>query len=182
MGVRYNLLMTSISTKTGDTGTSALANGQRLAKTDPIFALLGDLDELNSWLGLIITQTQLIASLQTIQKNLYLISAMVAKSKKVVFTAQNLQELESEAKKLEKKLANNWHRNFLYPGGTKLAAYLDLSRAVCRRAERVAWSLPLLTRRGIKGEVFSYLNRLSDYLYLLRCWANQQAKQKEREF
>lgn len=174
-----------ISTKTGDSGTSALANGKRFPKNASFFTVVGDLDELNSWLGLIAAglpeQFAVIRpKLYVLQETLFYIGAEVAQSPKAKLEPAKVTELEAWQTELEKKLEHNWHTKFLLPGGTVLGGQLDVARTVCRRAERslVAHS----HEQQISPVLAQYLNRLSDVLYLLRCFVNQQLSYDEKEF
>lgn len=176
--------MQSISTKTGDNGQTSLANGQRVAKNSPIITALGTLDELNSWLGLVVAQLGTTFGeekevLEQQQQNLYQISAELAQAPKAKFKKSALTQLEKQADSLQESMVNGWHSKFLYPGGTLLGAYLDLGRAVCRRAERVVTSLK--RQHSIPETILHYLNRLSDYLYLLRCYINLYQKHSEKQ-
>jgi len=190
----------SITTKTGDRGESGLANGSRLSKGDIHFDVVGNLDELNSWLGLVVVKTEQLATstldtqefvtyLQQVQDTLFYIGAEVAQSPKAVLKKSALDQLEKNAAKLQDQLADDWHTRFVLPGGTEVGAWLDIARTVCRRAER---SMVLLQRQSavdpIKNQLefnpmlVKYLNRLSDYLYLLRCFLNDQLGYDEKEF
>lgn len=199
--------MIKISTKTGDAGLSSLANGQRLAKTHQIFQLLGELDELNAWFGLLVVrlesqqQSQILTPQQRLrlkkevtmllelQNWLYQASAVVAGAPKFKVSIHPLKKLEKTEDQLQKLLSPDWHRHFLYPGGSELGAWFDLSRAVARRVERsfLSWQkngeLPFtLEQTKALPEIQKTLNRVSDYLYLLRCWCNFVFQVKEKEF
>lgn len=174
-----------ITTKTGDTGTSGLANGQRVEKSSTYFAVVGDLDELNSWLGLLIVQMgsefpELCAQLLEIQNTLFYVGAEIALSPKAKLSNSKVEELESWQQLLEKELEPNWHTKFVLPGGTLLGAHADLARTVCRRTERTLVAHSQTT--PVSSALISYLNRLSDYLYLVRCYLNQQSHYKEKLF
>lgn len=200
----------SITTKTGDRGESGLANGHRLSKADIHFDVVGNLDELNSWLGLVVVKIEQLSLLeqpdmskksktfnfeeyvqylQEVQDTLFYIGAEVAQSPKAVLKKTALNQLENNATKLQDSLAHDWHTRFVLPGGTEVGAWLDIARTVCRRAER---SMVLLQRQSavdpIKNQLefnpmlVKYLNRLSDYLYLLRCYLNDQLGYDEKEF
>lgn len=174
--------MSCISTKTGDQGTTALIDGQRVAKDELIIQVLGELDELNSWLGLVAAQlyvelakNQLEHSfLLTIQQKIMQMSAELAgvksDQKKIKISTSFVKQLEREITRLQTKIGDNWQQQFLLPGGVKIAAYADLARAVCRRTER---SLVALNHAlTVRPELLQLLNRLSDYLYVLRCYLN----------
>ena len=177
--------MQSISTKTGDTGESGLANGQRISKTSQIFEVVGDLDELNSWLGLVVVKLEEAFPkekefLLEVQDTLFYIGAEIAGSPKAKLKQSQLAKMEKIADNLQKSMSDNWHTKFLLPGGTELGAWLDVARTVCRRAERQAWRLQ--ADQPTSATVLRYLNRLSDYLYLLRCFVNQSMEYAEKKF
>lgn len=206
--VKRSPLPQSISTKTGDGGQTGLANGERVSKTAPVIAVLGELDELNSWLGLVVvevkewlvenhkrqpttsqekplaqacaswfTEQAEVSFLLEVQEQLFVLGALVSRSPKVKESEIIIEKLEKREKELEKVLAEGWHQNFVYPGGTYLAARIDLARAVCRRVELRWLSAGVLLPRAQK-----FLNRLSDYLYLLRCAANHADATHEHYF
>lgn len=175
----------NITTKTGDAGQSGLANGQRTGKDQLVFEVIGTLDELNSWLGLI--AVKLNTSFQTYQQQLYqiqdtlfYIGAEVAASPKAKLTQTQVEELEEWQAALQEKLADNWHTKFVLPGGTEVGAYLDITRTVARRCERIAVSYS--QNAELSPIILVYLNRLSDYLYLLRCFVNQHEEYQEKLF
>lgn len=197
----------SISTKTGDQGTSGLANGQRLDKTDPTFMLLGDLDELNSWLGLSVAklkQWQLtlpkkseervklkleLKLFELIQDWIYQASALVARAPKFKLSLNLLKKIEKSVDQLQTDLAPDWHKQFLYPGGSELGGWLDITRSVARRTERsfLTWQVQDEFYKGAANHLTPQniqitLNRLSDYLYLLRCWCNAAQLITEKKF
>ena len=192
-----------ITTKSGDRGESGLANGIRLSKADIHFEVVGNLDELNSWLGLVVvklTQADLepkkatswkkfAVYLQELQDTLFYIGAEVAQSPKARLKPEALKKLEKNATTLQHALADDWHTRFVLPGGTEIGAWLDIARTVCRRTER---SMVLLQHQSavdldknqleFNPMLVKFLNRLSDYLYLLRCFLNDQLDYTEREF
>lgn len=190
----------SVTTKTGDRGESGLANGHRLSKANIHFEVVGNLDELNSWLGLVVVKLdhlpsaavetqEYVAYLQQVQDTLFYIGAEVAQSPKARLKKSALDQLEKNASALQYALADDWHTRFVLPGGTEVGAWLDIARTVCRRAER---SMVLLQQQSavdlVKNQLefnpmlVKYLNRLSDYLYLLRCFLNDQLGYDEKEF
>jgi cob(I)alamin adenosyltransferase len=174
----------SISTKTGDAGESGLASGQRFSKASQIFEVLGTVDELNSWLGYLVAKLQhkkLHKQLTTIQDTLFHLGAEVAGSKKTEITQKHLTVLETWAKSFEKELADHWHQNFLLPGGSELGGITDIARTVCRRCEREIVSYRA-EHANSSPLVLKYINRLSDYLYLVRCWLNREAGVIEKKF
>lgn len=177
--------MIAVSTKTGDQGKTSLADGRRLAKTDVVFAAIGDLDELNSWLGLLAVKfgsefQKYRDQLYLIQDTLFYLGAELAASPTTKLDAKMLAKLEKQSDQLQKLMAKDWHTKFLLPGGTELGAYLDIARTVCRRAERSV--VALADKIEIRPIVLQYLNRLSDYLYILRCFINHALEYQEKKF
>ncbi len=175
----------SVSTKTGDQGETGLANGQRLGKDALLFEVLGTSDELSSWLGLCVVelpkewqaQRQLLWS---IQEQLFHIGAELAGSTKTKLSASALPDLEALENKWQAELSDAWTTKFLFPGGSAPAAYLDVARTVARRLERHV--VALHRQQPVRPVVLQYLNRLSDCLYVMRCWANDQLQQQEQQF
>lgn len=174
-----------ITTKTGDTGESGLANGQRVPKSSSFFTVIGDLDELNSYLGLVAAMCEADfpkerEKILKIQDTLFYIGAEVAQSPKTKLSSTKVIQLEKWQDSLEQSLEANWHTKFVLPGGTPLGAYTDIARTVCRRAERSLWAHN--EQYELRPALQKYLNRLSDYLYILRCYFNQQLRYTEAYF
>jgi cob(I)alamin adenosyltransferase len=177
--------MVKVSTKTGDKGKTSLCDGSRVDKTHLLFQSIGDLDELNSHLGLVITKFdnsfyQQKKFLLFIQDKLFVIGAILARSKKVKLHSSFLIKLEKEADDLQKQMKSGWHKKFLLPGGTELAAHLDIARTVCRRFERSLFSLA--KKEQVPDIILKSINRLSDYLYILRVFVNYKSEVVEQEF
>ena len=162
-----------IYTKTGDGGSSSLYNGERRQKTDRIFAALGDVDELNSLIGIAreylpVTGEELNTQLETIQSRLLDIGSCIAtpesssdtKLQRVAFSTDHVNHLEEWIDAHTSDLPTL--TQFILPSGGKAAAHLHLARSVCRRSERS--TLACEEPERLK-EVTRYLNRLSDYLF-----------------
>lgn len=177
--------MPKISTKTGDQGETGLIDGSRVSKSQPVFEVLGSLDELNSWLGVVVSHlsdsfsTQREQLLQ-IQRVLFYIGAEIAGSTKTSLKIDHLNDLERIADQVEAELGGIHMTRFVLPGGSREAAYLDVCRAVCRRAERA--TVRYSQDNKVRPLVIQYLNRLSDYLYLLRFSVNIKCEYTEEEF
>lgn len=176
----------NVSTKTGDKGESGLANGRRVAKHSLVFSALGDIDELNSWLGLVVASmddqrfTQQRAVLLTLQEQLFYVGAEVAASPTTKLAADAVKLIEMESQQLQNEMAAGWTTKFLLPGGSVLGGYCDVARAVCRRAER---SVAAYGAEGtVSPVVRQFMNRLSDYLYVVRCFVNQEQAVIEKQF
>ncbi len=175
--------MKSISTKTGDCGQTSLANGERVAKDSVVMELVGTIDELNSWIGLVIVhaESDFVAHrkvLEQIQHDLYQLSAVIVKAPQIKFKKPALNRLEKQSLSLETEMKGEWQGKFLHPGGTKLAAQLDIARTICRRCERLYFRYSQTEK--MPPVISSYLNRLSDYLYLLRCSVNLNQQYAEK--
>jgi len=177
--------MNSVSTKTGDKGDSGLANGQRFPKNDLIFEVLGTQDEVNSWLGLAIAKlpeyfTEQKKFLTQVQDSLFYIGAQLARAPKAKLKPERLTTLEKNSENLQKKMVKNWTTKFLYPGGNEAAAILDVARTVARRFERIV--VHYAQNESVDPLILKYVNRLSDYLYVLRCFVNHEERYNEIRF
>jgi len=158
--------LTRITTKTGDAGQSGLADGSRHDKTDAVFTVLGDIDELNSALGVALAQIEderLFTLLTRTQSRLFDLGGVVATPGATAGFETEIAEIEAELKSLNAELEPL--ANFVLPGGHPAAAALHVARTVCRRAERTLWShLKHDGQPDTSGAV--YLNRLSDLLFV----------------
>lgn len=157
----------SIVTKTGDNGTTGILHGQRLLKTDPRIEAIGTVDELSAQLGLTPGP-----GIERIQCDLFELGALLADPATQGSMSEQLQRIETELFTLEPTLPPL--KNFILPGGTPEAAQLHLARTVCRRAERT-----LLALETTPPQAAPYLNRLSDYLFLLARAVNIKHGKKE---
>ncbi len=175
--------MKNISTKNGDSGNTDLASGKRVSKADVRFEVIGDLDELNSWLGASVVKLENEFSaqaefLQFLQNQLFSLGAEIAQAKDSRVDAELLSTIEQRSNKLQQSMEKDWHTQFLLPGGTEAAARVDVARTVCRRAERHL--VKLSETKAVRPLLFKILNRLSDYLYVLRCFVNHELQYKEK--
>ncbi len=173
--------LTTIYTKSGDSGSSALANGEKISKNHLRLEVIGTIDELNSLLGLALSYglpAPLPKIIPQIQNELFELGADLATKKTTDANRiheQHIQALENIVDNINAKLGPL--QNFILPGGTTTASFLHLARTVCRRAERTAVALaqsevlPLFT--------LPYLNRLSDALFMLARWVNFKNNQTE---
>lgn len=181
--------MVNVSTKTGDKGETSLANGQRVAKDDLVVELIGTLDELNSQLGLVRAKLNLVLKESTdqellaqeriiflIQKQLFVLGAYVAQAD-IKLSVDFLQKIEQQSTNLQDLMADNWHSRFVLPGGHEVAALLDIARSVCRRLERT--SVTYQRKHPVDDLLLKTINRLSDYLYVLRCFVNEKLAVEE---
>ncbi len=162
-----------VYTRTGDDGTTGLIGGTRVKKYDLRLEAYGTIDELNSWIGLIRSQEITpddVHDLIEIQNKLFVIGALMATDTAKVDNSNQLPCCAEDILFLEQRMDQILDTlppltSFLLPGGNNLVSYCHLARTVCRRAERRAYQLSAETQ--VSAEVLKYLNRLSDYLYVL---------------
>lgn len=167
----------SIVTKTGDRGETGLYGGKRVPKDSSRIETYGTVDELNAVIGCVLAQhglTQEMAKQLThLQHLLFRVGADLAtptdsKAKTQRIEPEHVTEIEKEIIVLESSLAPQ--QTFILPGGSEAAALLHLARTVCRRAERCL--VHLKAQEPVNEQVLIFLNRLSDYLFLLARKAN----------
>ena len=171
--------LSKIYTRTGDGGTTGLADGERVAKTDPRIEACGDVDETNSMLGLLLAETEVSieirSMLERIQHELFEIGAAIALPGYAKIGAEQVARLERELDVLNAALPPL--KEFVLPGGNRAAAICHVARTVCRRAERRAWAAA--KDHPVGAELLRYLNRLSDLLFVTaRCLARQSGGQE----
>jgi len=161
-----------IYTKTGDQGTTALFGGKRVSKADLRIDAYGTIDELNSFVGLIRDQDvnkKRGEALVRIQNTLFIIGSILAtepgnvKVKIPSLKEDDVQFLETEIDAMEAELPPL--RSFILPGGHTAVSFCHVARTVCRRAERLTTALN--AQEPVEMLVLKYLNRLSDYLFVL---------------
>ena len=153
----------SVTTKTGDKGQTRLFTGEPIAKDDLRVETYGTIDQLTSTIGM-------ARAFSDLQKELGLLMADYAsRGQKPMITEEMLQKIEAEIADIESSLPPL--TKFLVPGETKAEAFLDFARTTARVAERRAWSL---SRRGTVEDIdLRYLNRISDYLFILMRLENE---------
>lgn len=156
-----------IYTKSGDKGTTSLLGGTRVSKDHQKIEAYGTVDELNSSIGVLVaSQNTYTDFLTNIQHHLFNIGSLLAVEKEVSFELPSIEEsdievLEKEIDKLNENLPEL--KNFILPGGSISSANAQLARTICRRAERRVVALA-----DVKYAILvRYLNRLSDYLFVL---------------
>ncbi len=168
-----------IYTKTGDSGTTALFGGTRVPKDHARIESYGTVDELNSYIGLVRDQEMNLHYKETlieIQDRLFTIGAILAtppekevlkngelRLKKLGITDDDIKLLETEIDSMEATLPQMTH--FVLPGGHTTVSYCHIARCICRRAERL--TVHLSHNEPVAEIAIKYLNRLSDYLFVL---------------
>jgi len=158
--------LSKIVTRTGDSGTTGLATGDRLSKAHQRVGAMGDVDELNCQIGLLRTQTLtpgLDASLQRIQHELFNLGGELAMPGHALVTEAHVEKLDEELAALNASLPPL--KEFVLPAGSPATAQAHMARAVARRAERALWTLH--AQEPLSPYAMQYLNRLSDYLFVI---------------
>lgn len=160
-----------IYTRTGDSGQTSLVGGKRVSKTHPRLEAYGTVDELSSHLGLLaslLTDHHHRQAILTIQQTLFSLSAILATEPESKWQPEPLppshtEKLEAEIDHLQQQLPAL--HSFIIPGGSQAACQAHVCRTVCRRAERCI--LALTEEIEVSADVLRYVNRLSDYLFVL---------------
>ena len=166
--------MSKIYTRTGDNGTTSLVGGKRVSKTDPRLDAYGTIDELNSFIGLMQSvmdnKAESAENILWIQQKLFNIGGCLATDTTSFELPDSCKILASDVERIEKMIdalqeGLPEQRSFIMPGGTQAASYAHVTRTVCRRAERLILALP--DEAKVPSELLQYINRLSDYLFVL---------------
>lgn len=177
-----------IYTKTGDDGTSGLIGGTRVEKFDERLEAYGTIDELNSWIGLIRTgnfEQEVANVLEFIQNKLFEIGSHLATDEtksnlkdRFICSDSDIERLEKEVDRMQIQLPEL--KNFILPGGSTFAGYTHVARTVCRRSER---RVSIISKKGnIQKNVLIFVNRLSDYLFVLARYINFKAGIEETKW
>lgn len=166
--------LSRIYTKTGDAGTTGLGDGTRVAKDSLRVAAMGDVDELNSIIGLMLTEptsTEIKKVLTRIQHDLFDMGGEICMPGYAMIKQERVTALENTLDKWNDTLTPL--KEFILPGGSRAAAYCHLARTVCRRAERTMTTLN--NQEKITEISLQYINRLSDLLFVLCRILNKEA-------
>ena len=158
--------LSKITTRTGDGGETGLGDGSRVRKDSPRVAALGEIDELNSALGVLLAEPlpdEIRAGLESIQHDLFDLGGDVSIPGRATMTHAQVERLETQVEEMNAALPRL--KEFILPGGTRAAGLAHLARAVCRRAERSLVALSATEKVADVGR--TYLNRLSDLLFVL---------------
>lgn len=171
--------LSGIYTKSGDRGDTGLGDGQRVTKDHPRVEAYGQVDELNAVLGLVAAYgpgAPEAALLRDVQNDLFDVGAdLCVPPPEGEEPGQALRVTAAQAERLERAIDRLTEgleplRSFILPGGSPAAAWLHLARTVCRRAERAV--VTLTHSEPVNPQVVVYLNRLSDFLFVLARVAN----------
>ncbi len=174
-----------VYTKVGDEGKTTLIGSLKVDKDDPRVEAYGDIDELNSHIGLLISMAglvkEIIPFLHNLQSSLFLLSSLIASenyNKKYEVGGCEIEKIEKEIDRLAEVLPKK--ESFVYPGGTLISAQSHVCRTVCRRVERRIVTLSRL--KNVGENTLPYLNRLSDYFFTLACYINYRDKVDEKKW
>jgi cob(I)alamin adenosyltransferase len=158
--------LSKITTRTGDGGETGLGDGSRVRKDSPRVAALGEIDELNSAIGVLLAEPipeVIRESLEGVQHDLFDLGGDVSIPGRATMTPGQVEKLEALLEALNAGLPRL--KEFILPGGTRAASLAHLARTVCRRAERSLVALSSSEKVADPGRI--YLNRLSDLLFVL---------------
>lgn len=166
--------LSKITTRTGDAGETGLGNGTRVAKDSARVAALGDVDELNSAIGLVLSEDippQVRSVLEQVQHDLFDLGGELSIPGHSLLKEDRVASLEQALEQWNSALAAL--KEFILPGGSRAAAAAHLARTVCRRAERTVVALGRSEPVGTPARL--YLNRLSDLLFVAARTLNRAA-------
>ncbi len=173
-------------TRTGDLGETALYGGVRIPKDHPRVEAYGSVDELNSALGVAVSfirQRRIVAALQSVQNELFNVGSELAsesgpraeKGRTFADAGGKIVGLERLIDEYDAKVPSL--RTFILPSGSRAGTLLHLARGVCRRAERAV--VRLSRQEDVNPQIVVYLNRLSDFLFVLARYVNKAARKPE---
>lgn len=164
--------LSKISTKTGDKGETGLGDGSRISKTSTRINVIGEVDELNSWVGVLAaeleTQNEHQTVLNQIQHDLFDLGGELCVPGYKALAPSMLEDLENTLVAINENLPPL--KDFILPGGNKAASYCHMARSVGRRAERSLVALAIEEKDGdnsVTPLAIQYLNRLSDFFFVL---------------
>lgn len=178
--------MSKVYTKTGDKGTTSLIGGTRVKKSDIRIESYGTVDELNSFIGLLTTYVDeketadLLAEIQNVLFNVGCNLAMGESFKKEikesVVADALIEHVENAIDRMQSAIPEL--KSFVIPGGSRSASTAHVCRTVCRRAERLIIALDESSE--VDRNLMAYVNRLSDYFFVLSCYLNNIEKVDEK--
>ncbi len=166
--------LTKITTRAGDTGTTGLGDGTRTLKNALRVTVIGDIDELNSMLGLLLTEPLpdgTRTTLDRIQNDLFDLGGEICIPGHTVLTEAHIDFLDEEIGRLNADLPPL--KEFILPGGSRAAASCHLARTITRRSERAL--VALAQSETVSALALQHLNRLSDFLFILARTLNRHA-------
>jgi len=158
--------LSKISTRTGDDGSTGLGDGTRISKNALRVTAMGDVDELNSHIGVLLTEPlseELRQQLGLIQHDLFDLGGELSIPGHSMLSANRVEALDALLQTLNQELSPL--KEFILPGGTRGAALAHVARTVCRRAERAL--VALKAEEDVSEDALRYLNRLSDLMFVI---------------
>tara|TARA_B100000953_G_scaffold173300_1_gene142818 strand:+ start:9039 stop:9599 length:561 start_codon:yes stop_codon:yes gene_type:complete len=170
--------LTKIYTRMGDDGMTELSDHKRVDKSDTRIEAMGDIDELNSIIGLLIANDvskNISSYLLNIQHRLFDIGAELAIPGNIIISQESIEKLEELIDNFNSELPAL--KEFVLPGGSLSASICHVARTVCRRSERTL--VRLARTESFNSETLRYINRLSDLLFVFARALNQNGKDKE---
>ena len=180
--------ITKVYTKRGDKGETDLAGGKRVKKTHPRIIAVGEIDELNATLGFAKAAAvkeealkALVSKCERIQRELFNLVAQLVVLKEdrrgntPLIESKMITQLETEIDEMNADLPSL--SSFILPGGGEIASRFHLARTLCRRAERAL--LVLSEMEDLDGEELPYINRLSDWFFVVSRYVSTRLKQEE---
>ncbi len=166
--------LSKIYTRTGDSGTTGLGDGSRVAKDSLRVQAMGDVDELNAVVGLILVEPVSVAirdCLTTVQHDLFNLGGEICMPGYALIRKERITAIENQLDSFNEGLKPL--KEFILPGGNRAASYAHLARTVCRRAERTMHALN--HEETLTETALQYINRLSDLLFVLCRVLNKDA-------
>jgi len=173
--------LSKITTRTGDAGETGLGDGSRVPKDHPRVRTLGDIDELNSAIGLVLAEEvaqEVAQMLSDVQHHLLDLGGELSIPGHVMLADAHVEGLEAAIEQWNAGLPPL--KEFILPGGTRAAAAAHLARTVCRRAERSLVALG--EKEKVSGAASRYLNRLSDLLFIAGRRLNREAGRGDQQW
>ncbi|VAW51390.1 ATP:Cob(I)alamin adenosyltransferase [hydrothermal vent metagenome] len=168
--------LTKIYTRTGDDGSTGMADGSRVAKDNLLVHAIGEVDELNSQLAVVACHAPdiFVEAIRFVQNELFNVGAELSMGTEIIQQA-NVEWLEKSLDDLNESLTPL--KEFILPGGGLAASHCHVARAICRRVERSLVSLN--KENSLNTFLLAYVNRLSDYLFVLARAISQQQNESE---
>lgn len=166
--------LTQITTRTGDDGSTGLGNGVRVRKSSLRIAALGEIDELNSYLGVVLADpltADMRSRLQTIQNQLFDLGGEISIPGHTLITTDHILQMDNLITLYNQPLPPL--KEFILPGGSRASAHIHVARSVARRAERALAALN--EQEPVSILALQYLNRLSDLLFIMARTANRES-------
>lgn len=167
--------LSKIVTRTGDGGQTGLGDGSRIGKDDPRIHAIGEVDELNSAIGVLLAEDlddDLRAVMTAVQHDLFDLGGELCLPGQTLIGANHVARLENAVETFNAELP--MLKEFILPGGARPAALAHLARTVCRRTERAV--VTLANAAPVSAPLRQYLNRLSDLLFVLGRTINRRAR------